>query len=110
MTIRAKLLVVLAAVGIASAGIISWTSFQTARDAIIENSFDKLTAVRETKGNHIEDYMVQLVDQAVTLAESPMIVSAMQDFDGAFTDLERGPTIRRTCSPGSVARMERVDG
>ena len=40
MTIRAKLLVVLAAVGIASAGIISWTSYHTARDAITENSFE----------------------------------------------------------------------
>jgi anti-anti-sigma regulatory factor/HAMP domain-containing protein len=122
MTIRARLLVVLAAVGIASAGIISWTSFQTARDAIIENSFDKLTAVRETKGNHIEDYMVQLVDQAVTLAESPMIVSAMQDFDEAFTDLERelglGPSelsrrddvLRAYYQENLLARLGGADG
>jgi anti-anti-sigma regulatory factor len=81
------MLVVLATVAIVSAGITARLSYQIARDAIVEQSFEKLIAVREIKGNQIEDYVHQIVDQIQTLAESRMVIEAMQELRGGFRSL-----------------------
>jgi anti-anti-sigma regulatory factor/HAMP domain-containing protein len=82
------MLLVLASVAIVSAGITSLMSYRIARQAIQQQSFDKLTAVREMKGNQIEDYTRQIVDQILTLSESRMIVDAMNDFRRSFRSIE----------------------
>jgi methyl-accepting chemotaxis protein len=88
------MLVVLAVVAIMSSGITARLSYQIARDAIEEQSFEKLIAVREVKGTQIEDYVRQIVDQIQTLAESRMIIDAMKElrrgFRGLAGDLNRG--------------------
>jgi anti-anti-sigma factor len=78
------MVLILASVAIVSAGISSLVSYWTARQAIESQAFEKLVAVRELKGNQVEDYFHQIVDQALTLAESRMVVDAMHEFRAGF--------------------------
>ncbi len=55
LTIRTNLLAILSATAVLSAGISSYIGYQTAQQALEEQSFNKLTAVREMKANRIED-------------------------------------------------------
>jgi methyl-accepting chemotaxis protein len=93
LSIQTRTLVILAAVAIASAGITSYLSYRTARQAIERQSFEKLIAVREMQANQIEDYTRQIVSQLVTLAESRMVVDAMTDFRSATRTLTAGPLV-----------------
>jgi anti-anti-sigma regulatory factor/HAMP domain-containing protein len=83
-TIRTKLTVYIAAVAIASAGVTAWIGYDTAREALERQSFEKLTAVREMKANQVEDYFKQIRDQIASFAENRMIVQAMADFGSSF--------------------------
>ena len=49
MTIRAKILTILAAVAIGSAGVMALVGYRTARRALEDQAFLRLTAVREMK-------------------------------------------------------------
>ena len=87
-TIRTKILVVLTAVAVVSVGVSSWIGFSTTRRALEEQAFRKLTAAREMRADHIEDYFQQIVHQAVTLSESRAAIDAIRDFRSAFSRLE----------------------
>jgi anti-anti-sigma regulatory factor/HAMP domain-containing protein len=78
------MLFVLAGVGIISAAVTSWMGYSSSREAIEKQVFERLVAVRETKGNHIEDYFGHIVDQTQTMAESPWIVQALGEFRSAL--------------------------
>ena len=84
LSIRVRMLLVLASVAIVSAGVTSFISYVTARQAIEHQAFENLIAVREMKGNQIEDYVGQITDQILTLSESRMIVDAMVEFRSGF--------------------------
>ena len=56
LRIRTKLLIVLVLVAGASAGIYAFIEYRAAKQALLEESFNKLTAVREMKAQQIEDY------------------------------------------------------
>jgi hypothetical protein len=54
MTIRRKVLIILTLVAVVSAGTTSYIGYRTARAALEEQSFARLTAVREMKANQVE--------------------------------------------------------
>ncbi len=66
---------------------------------IREESFNKLTAIREAKALHVEDEMRTIRSQAGILAEDYMVLQAMKEFRRAFTDLEK----EAATNPGEVA-------
>jgi anti-anti-sigma factor len=80
MTIRTKILGILASVAILSAGVTSVIGYRTARAALEEQAFLRLTAVREIRAQQIEDYFRQIADQAVTFSANRMVVEAMVAF------------------------------
>jgi anti-anti-sigma regulatory factor/HAMP domain-containing protein len=80
MTIRAKILTVLATVAIASTGVTAMVSYHTARRALEEEAFRGLTAVREMKAQQVEDYFQQITDQIVTYSADRMIAQAAVAF------------------------------
>jgi methyl-accepting chemotaxis protein len=92
LKIRTKILFILAAVAIVSAGISAAIALQIAQRAIEEQSFKKLTAVRELKADQLESYFRQISDQVVSFSEDRMIIDAMkafkQGFDRINSDLE----------------------
>jgi anti-anti-sigma regulatory factor/HAMP domain-containing protein len=74
-------------VAIASSGISAVIGYRSAREALEQQSFDKLTAVREMKASQIEDYFQQIMDQVVTLSESQMMIQAALAFRSALNEL-----------------------
>ena len=86
-SIRSKILLVLCAAAILSAGTIALFGYRTARRALEEQSFNMLTAVREMKAAEIESYFQNIVDQVVTFSGDLMVVQAMKELDAAFRSL-----------------------
>jgi hypothetical protein len=88
LRIGPKILIVLSVVAIAAIGIIGYQGYSTAKESLEQESFNKLTAVREMKANQIEDYFQQIADQVRTLSEDRMIIEAMKAFDNALHGIE----------------------
>jgi anti-anti-sigma regulatory factor/HAMP domain-containing protein len=84
LNIRNRTLLVLALVGVGASGMTAHTGWRNAREALIEQAFQKLTAVRETKADQVEDYFQSIVDHVVTLSDDTMILEAMRGFAEAF--------------------------
>ena len=70
LTISRKLLIILTLVAVVSAGTTSFIGYRTARPALEQQSFARLTAVREMKANQVEDYFGQISNQVITFSES----------------------------------------
>jgi hypothetical protein len=77
LTIRARILVLLALVSILAAGISSYVGYRIARQALEEQAFHKLTALREMKASQVEDYLKSIADQVITFSEDRMTVESM---------------------------------
>jgi methyl-accepting chemotaxis protein len=89
LTIRARLLILLATIAIVAAGISSYVGFYIARKSLEEQAFSKLTAMREMKTSQVQDYFKQIANQVVTLSEDRMIVEAMKVFKTAFKQIDK---------------------
>jgi anti-anti-sigma regulatory factor/HAMP domain-containing protein len=89
LTIRNKLLVILTAVAVVSAGVTAYLGFSNVRHTLEESTFSQLTVVREMKADQVEDYFQQIVDQTVTFSGDRMIVDAALEFRRAFASLGR---------------------
>jgi PAS domain S-box-containing protein len=90
LRIRTKLLIVLVFVAVASTGVYAVIEYRAAKQALLEQSFSNLTAVRELKAQQIEDYFDLISNQIVSLSESQTIVEAMQEFQDATSLLDTG--------------------
>lgn len=88
LSIRARVLLVLAAVVVASVGTVAALAYGLSRSALEQQALDQLTAVRELKGRQIESYFRLIRDQVVTLSESPTVISALREFAEASRSLE----------------------
>ncbi|HRD38538.1 MAG TPA: hypothetical protein PLC65_07900, partial [Bacteroidia bacterium] len=55
-------------------------SYYRAKTSLEEESFKRLTAVREMKATQITNYFSQIKNQLVSLSHNPMIVEAAQNF------------------------------
>jgi len=64
LTIRARVLILLATIAIVAAGISSYVGFYIARKSLEEQAFSKLTAMREMKTSQVQDYFKQIANQA----------------------------------------------
>jgi anti-anti-sigma regulatory factor/HAMP domain-containing protein len=87
LTISRKLLIILTLVAVVSAGTTSLIGYRTARPALEQQSFDRLTAVREMKANQVEDYFGQISNQVITFSESRMVIGAIREFRDAFASI-----------------------
>lgn len=67
-------------------GIISYTK---AKKALQQESFNRLTAVREMKSDQIEDYFQLINDQLITFAEEPLVVEAMKQFKQGYNSVDK---------------------
>lgn len=69
--------------------VIGVISYVKAREALEQESFNRLTAVREMKSDQIEDYFQLIHDQLITFGEEPLVVNAMRDFKSAYNSIDR---------------------
>ena len=89
LRISTKLLILLVLVGAVSAGTFGVLEYRAAKQSLEEESFKKLTAAREFKGQQIEDYFDTISGQVLTFSESRMTVEAMQAFSRHIVPLKR---------------------
>ena len=87
-SIRNKVLVILSSTGILAAGISSYLGYRVAKEALTDQAFKQLVAVREMKANHVEDYFTGISDQVLTFSENRMIIEAAKAFRTAFRNIE----------------------
>jgi PAS domain S-box-containing protein len=73
------------------------------RESTQQQAFDKLTAVRELKGQQIEDHFLQIRNQITTFSENRMIIDAMRDFKSGFNEIHQDADI-------SADQMKASDG
>ena len=88
LKLRSKLSLAFIFIGVVSVLSVGWLSYESARTALREESFNKLTAIREIKSEQIRDYFQQIENQVLTFSEDLMIVKAMQDFRQSFHEIE----------------------
>ena len=69
--------------------VIALISFQTARKSLEEESFNKLTAVREIKSQQLNDYFSHISGQALTFSENQMTIQAMKELSQAFNNIDK---------------------
>lgn len=69
--------------------VIGVISYREARTALEQESFNRLTAVREMKSDQIEDYFQLIHDQLITFGEEPLVVNAMKEFKAAYNSIDR---------------------
>ncbi len=94
LNIRLKILAVLAAATVLSAGLTSLIGYVMASRSLERESFAKLTAVREMKASQVEDYFRHIADQVVTFSEDRMIIDAMSSFRNSFRSvIDSEPTL-----------------
>lgn len=67
LKVGTKLLFVFLAIGIVAIGAIGTIGYNTAKNSLEEEAFNKLTAVREMKASQIEAYFQQIRDQGYNL-------------------------------------------
>lgn len=96
LRISTKLLIVLVLSAAVSAGLYAVFEYRAAKQALVEESFNKLTAVREMKAQQIEDYFESIANQIVTFSESRMIIDATLEFQAAIDSLDKGKGERVT--------------
>ena len=68
--------------------LVSWMSYQAANQALEEEAFNKLVAVREIKATQIEDYFSNIRRQVQTFSESRTVVNAMLGLKRGFHNIE----------------------
>lgn len=64
-------------------------SYHRGKEALEQESFNRLTAVREMKATQIEDYFMQIRDQVTTMAFDPTVVQATKLFENSFSSVQK---------------------
>ena len=74
LRIGTKILVVFLLISVVAVSLLGLFAIRTGGAALEEESFNKLTAIREMKTTQIEDYFRIIAGQVVTMSEDRMIV------------------------------------
>jgi len=69
--------------------VIGYISYSNAKESLQKQSFNKLTAVRETKADQIQDYFKNIQDQLQDLALNPVMINAATEFKAGYTSITK---------------------
>jgi len=84
MKLRTKIVLAFVAISVLSVLIIGTASITMGRKSMQHEAFEKLTAIRELKANHIESYFEEIRDQLTSFSEDYMVIDAMEKFHESF--------------------------
>ncbi len=84
-SIRNKLLVTMLVAALVPLIAVSVVINSFASSSLMEQTFDRMTAVRTIKQQQLNNYLNTIKGQAATFAEDRMIVEAMEDFRTSFS-------------------------
>ena len=79
-TLQNRLLLALLGVSLIPLILLGAAMYYFSSQAILQQTSDRLTAVRAIKANQIEDYFQSIRDQILTFSEDRMVVDAMKGF------------------------------
>ena len=82
--IRNKLVLAFLVVALVPLLSLAWLLHQRSSDALAEQAFSQLDAVRTIKANQVKQYFEQIENQITTFSENRMIREAMQEFPSAL--------------------------
>ena len=88
LKIRTKILLAFALIAVITVVTVALVAFSIGQSTLEDESFNKLTAVREVKANQVEGYFQLITDQLVTQSEDLMIIEAMKDFSQGYQMIE----------------------
>jgi class 3 adenylate cyclase len=91
LSIKSKLIAMLLTVSSCSVLVTAYIGYRSGQSNLTDRVFNQLTSLRTTKSYQIESYFQTLGNHIHTLSEDPTVVSALQDFDGAYRQLETAP-------------------
>ena len=89
-------------VAVIAAGVAAYVGYKDGRSALEKQAFAKLTAVREMKASHVEDYFQQIRRQVLTFSEDRMVIDAMRNFRSAFQSLDTELNLGEVLSEGDL--------
>ncbi|MDZ4664917.1 MAG: SpoIIE family protein phosphatase [Bacteroidota bacterium] len=69
--------------------VIGYISYDNARRSLEQQSFNKLTAVREAKADQIQDYFKNIEDQLKDLALNPVVINATGEFKSGYASITK---------------------
>ena len=84
LKINLKLQIAFFSIAFVSISVIGFLSYFKGKNSLEEESFNRLTAVREMKATQIEDYFKDIRNQIITFSEDKMIIEAMSAFKVGF--------------------------
>jgi PAS domain S-box-containing protein len=86
MRLRTKLLIVFSSTAIFVVILVGLAGIIIGKRSLEKEAFNKLTAIRELKANHIEAYLEEIRNQLNASSENFMAIDAMKEFKSAFYD------------------------
>jgi hypothetical protein len=91
LSIKSKLIVMLLTVSGCSILVTAYIGYQSGQSNLTDQVFNQLTSLRTTKSYQIESYFKTIRNHIQTLSDDPTVVSALQDFNKAYSQLESAP-------------------
>jgi serine phosphatase RsbU (regulator of sigma subunit) len=85
--INLKLTIAFFVIAFLSILVIGMLSYFKGKSSLREESFNRLTAVREMKATQIEDYFSDITNQIITFSEDHTIVEAMEEFSNGYDSI-----------------------
>ncbi len=87
MSFRTKLLASFAALGLAAIAVTDWQASSSASTALLAGTYERLTAIRETKRQLIETYFRDLSSHVLALSADESTFEALTQFRAAWESL-----------------------
>ena len=84
LNINIKLQAAFFGIAFLSITIIGFLSYFKGKNSLEEESFNRLTAVREMKATQIEDYFIDIRNQIITFSEDHTTIDAVKEFKVGF--------------------------
>ena len=88
LRLQPKILLILLFLSVLSGGIVGIIALSLGTRTLKEESFKKLTAIREMKANQIENHFQEIFDQLISFSESRTVIEATVDFQNGFDHLQ----------------------
>lgn len=92
MSYRFKLQAAFLFLGLAAVGITGWEASVGATSALSRATYDRLTAVRQTRLRQIERYFEDLRNHVLALSTDESTIAALEEFDRAWHQLPAAPS------------------
>ena len=91
MGFQSKLLLMLLAVSVLSVLTAGAIGYVSGTNSLRNAEYQRLIQLRESRSREVTTYFDNIGTAAVVLTHAPSIITAMKDFTGAFTDLQKTP-------------------